>query len=51
MKRIILLVICFSLAGCLEEENCVETDKIIRYRTETTEFYTISIPVYEMRCE
>lgn len=51
MKTLILLVGLFSLVGCIEEENCYNTDEIIRFRTETTEFYTITIPVYKQVCE
>lgn len=51
MKTLILLAGLFSLAGCLEEENCYNTDEVLYYKTDTTEFYTVTKPVYKQVCE
>lgn len=49
--RNILFLLCFNLVGCIEEENCYTTNIVDYYKTTTTEFYTISEPVYKVVCE
>lgn len=49
--KLVLLIASFSLLGCIPEEDCHTTDEVVRYRTETTEFYTISVPVYREVCK
>lgn len=46
-----MLLVLFSLTGCLPEEDCVTTDEVIDYRTKETEFYTITEPEYKVVCE
>ena len=47
MRILIMLAVCFSLMGCIEEENYCDTGEIESIRYEETEFYTIAIPVYK----
>lgn len=51
MKLLMILVVLFSMTGCIEEENCYETGVVDHYKTETTEYYTVSVPVYKVICE
>ena len=51
MKTLIMLLALSSLTGCIEEENCYPTNEIDYYKTKETIYYTITVPVYKMRCE
>ena len=44
-------MICFSLVGCIEDEDCHSTGEVDYYKTTETEFYTLSEPVYKQVCE
>lgn len=45
----ILIVSILLLMGCTSE-TCVDTDEVIRYKTEETKYYTITTPVYRQVC-
>lgn len=47
MRILIMLAACFSLIGCMEEENWCNTLEIEYYKPKVTEFYTIMVPVYK----
>ena len=52
--KTILFLLCFNLVGCIEEENCHETDIVDHYTyTPATDdiYYTVATPVYKEVCE
>ena len=51
MKNGVVFSMLLILSACVEEENCVNTGEVLRYKTEKTEFYTITVPVYKMECK
>ncbi len=51
MKTLIMLLALSSLIGCLPEEDCYETDEIIRWEEKTNYYTTYMEPVYKWECE
>ena len=47
MRILIMLAVCFSLVACIEEESYCDTGEVDYFKTEETEFYTITVPVYK----
>jgi len=47
---ILVIVIIIFTTACVEE-NCYQTDEVIGYKTIEKKYYTITEPIYAMRCE